>query len=254
MRVSLRAAILAATTSLVVAAPAMAQTRGTARRPSSVFVSVSGGVQQAASDVSDHFSFSKNLETETIDVKYPMKPWGLFDAGASFRVWKGLAFGAAFSRTSGSGDAEVSASVPHPFFFNQPRTITGTENGIQHAENGVHLQVQYVIPASDSVHVILGAGPSWITVEHEIVTDVTVTESYPFDTAEFGGAVTKTTKASASGFNAGVDVTWMFARSIGVGGMVRYTRADVDLEPASGRTLAMRVGGVQGAGGIRFVF
>lgn len=253
MRASVRAAILV-TTSLVVAAPAMAQTRASARRPNSVFVSVSGGIQQAASDVSDHFSFSKNQETETIDVKYPMKPWGLFDIGASFRVWKGLAFGAAFSRTSGNGDAEVTASVPHPFFFNQPRTITGTENGIQHAENGVHLQVQYVIPASDSVHVILGAGPSWIRVEHEMVTDVTVTESYPFDTADFGGAVTKTAKASASGFNAGVDVTWMFARSIGVGGMVRYTRADVDLEPASGRTLAMKAGGVQGGGGIRFVF
>src|SRR5262245_28766524 len=138
MHPSLRAAILA-TTSLVVAAPAMAQT-GTARRPNSVFVSVSGGIQQAASDVSDHFSFSKNQETETIDVNYQMKPWALFDAGASFRVWKGLAFGAAFSRTTGTGDAEVTANVPHPFFFNQPRTITGTDNGIQHAENGVHLQ------------------------------------------------------------------------------------------------------------------
>jgi hypothetical protein len=253
MRASLRAAILA-TTSLVVAAPALAQTRGPARRPSSVFVSVSGGIQQAASDISDHFSFSKNQETETIDVKYPMKPWVLFDAGASFRVWKGLAFGAAFSRTSGNGDAEVTASVPHPFFFNQPRSISGTENGIQHAENGVHLQVQYVVPVSDSVHVILGAGPSWISVEHEIVTDLTVTESYPFDTAAFGGAVTKRTKASASGYNVGADVTWMFARSVGVGGMVRYARADVDLEPAAGRTLSMKVGGVQGAGGIRFVF
>lgn len=253
MRPSLRAAILA-TTFLVVAVPAMAQTGGSARRPSSVFVSISGGVQQAASDIADHFSFSKNQETETIDVNYQMKPWAFFDGGASFRVWKGLAFGAAFSRTSGSGDAEVTASVPHPFFFNQPRTITGTENGIQHAENGVHLQVQYVVPVSESVHVILGAGPSWISVEHEVVTDVTVTESYPFDTAAFGGAVTKTTKASGSGYNAGADVTWMFGRSVGIGGMVRYTRADIDLEPATGRTLAMKTGGVQAGGGIRFVF
>jgi hypothetical protein len=246
--------MLLITTTMMVAAPAMAQTRGAARRPDSVFISVSGGVQQAASDVSDHFSFSKNQETETVDVKYPMKPWGLFDVGASFRVWKGLAFGAAFSRVSGSGDAEVTASVPHPFFFNQPRTVTGTENGIQHAENGVHLQVQYLVPASDSVRVIVGAGPSWLSVEHEHVTDVTVTESYPYDTAAFGGAVTKATKASAMGFNAGVDVTWMFARSVGVGGLVRYTRADVDLEPAPGRTLTMKAGGVQGAAGIRFVF
>ncbi len=253
MRPVVRVAILAAM-SVMVAAPVVAQTRGAARRPNSVFISVSGGVQQPSDDVSDHFSFSKNLETETIDVTYPRKVGTLFDAGASFRVWKGLAFGAAFSRTTVNGDAEVTASVPHPFFFNQPRTVSGTENGVQHAENGVHLQVQYVVPVSDAVHVILGAGPSWISVEHEVVTDVTVTETYPFDTAAFGGAVTKTTKASGSGFNAGADVTWMFARSVGVGGMVRYTRADVDLEPATGRTLSMKAGGVQAGGGIRFVF
>lgn len=254
MRPRLHTAILL-TTTLTIASPALAQTRSAGRKPDSVFISVSGGVQQAAaSDVSDRFSFSKNQETETIDVKYPMKTLGLFDVGASFRVWKGLAFGAAFSRVSGGGDAEVTASVPHPFFFNQPRTVTGTDSGVQHAENGVHLQVQYVVPASDSVHIIVGGGPSWISVEHEIVTDVTVTESYPFDTAAFGGAVTKTTKASASGFNAGLDVTWMFARSVGVGGLVRYTRADIDLEPADGRTLTTKAGGVQGAAGIRFVF
>jgi hypothetical protein len=232
----------------------MAQPRGAASRPNSVTISISGGVQQAASDVTDHVSFSKNLETETIDVKYPMKPWTLVDIGAGFRVWKNLAFGAAFSRSSGSGDADVTASVPHPFFFNQPRTVSGTENGIQHAENGVHLQVQYLVPVSSSVRVVVGAGPSWLSVEHEIVTDLTVSESYPYDTAAFGGAVTKTTKASAAGFNAGIDVTWMFARSIGLGGLVRYTRADVDLEPATDRTLTLKAGGVQGGVGIRFAF
>jgi hypothetical protein len=253
MQPRLHALMLAATT-LTMTAPAMAQTGSVARRPDSVLISVSGGAQQSANDISDHFSFPKNQETQTVDVNYPMKPTGLFDIGASFRVWKGLAFGAAFSRASGSGDVDVTTSVPHPFFFNQPRIVTGTDTGIQHAENGVHLQVQYIVPASNSVRVIVGAGPSWISVEQEAVTDVTVTESYPFDTAAFGGAVTKSTKASAMGYNASVDVTWMFARSVGVGGLVRYTRADVDLEPAAGRTLAMKAGGVQAGGGIRFVF
>jgi hypothetical protein len=239
---------------IMLSAPAMAQSHGTATRPNSVLISVSGGVQQAASDVSDHFSFSKNQETETVDVKYPMKPGGLFDVGGSFRVWKNLALGAAFSRANGNGTAEVTASVPHPFFFNQPRTVTGTEDGVQHAENGVHLQVQYLVPVSGSVRIVIGAGPSWLSVEHESVTDITVTESYPFDTAAFGGAVTKTTKASATGYNAGIDVTWMFARSVGLGGLVRYTRADLDLKPATDRTLTIKAGGVQGAAGIRFAF
>jgi len=253
MSARIRIAITVAAASLL-AAPASAQTSPSASKAARVTVSVSGGVQQAASDVSDHFSFAKNVETETIDVKYPMKPWALVDVGAGFRLWKNIGVGIAVSHASGNGRADVTASVPHPFFFNQPRTVTGTENGIVHGETGVHLELQYLVPATGRLHFVLEGGPSWLNVDHEIVTDITVTESYPYDTAAFGGAVTKTTTASAVGFNAGIDVSWMFARSVGVGGLVRYTRADVDLKPIQGRSLAMKAGGVQAGIGIRVVF
>jgi len=78
--------------------------------------------------------------------------------------------------------------------------------------------------------------------------------SYPYDTAAFGGAVTKSTKASAAGFNAGIDVTWLFAESVGIGGIVRYTRADVDLAAVEGRSITMKAGGLQGGVGIRVLF
>jgi hypothetical protein len=236
----------------LVAAPAMAQTGSP--RASRLAIGVSGGVQQAAEDVSDHFTFPKNAETETVDVKYPMKPLGFIDLAASYRVWKGLGIGVAVSVTSGKGDVEVTASVPHPFFFNQPRTVSGTDHDISHSETGVHLQLQYLVPATGRLHFMLEGGPSWINLDREVVTDLTLTESYPYDTASFGGAVTKSTKGSAAGFNAGVDVTWMFAESVGVGGLVRYTRADVDLSAVQGRTLTIKAGGLQGGAGIRVVF
>ena len=72
----------------LVAVPAGAQT-GSAK-PTRLTIGVSGGVQQAAEDGSDHFSFPKNAETETIDVKYPMKTLGLVDLAASYRVWKNV--------------------------------------------------------------------------------------------------------------------------------------------------------------------
>ena len=226
----------------------------TASKPTRFTIGVSGGVQQASEDLSDHFSFPKNVETETVDVKYPMKPSALIDLGIGVRIWKSLGVGVAVSASSGKGDANVTASVPHPFFFNQPRIVTGTETGIAHSETGVHLQLQYLVPATGRVHFVLEGGPTWMYVDHEVVTDVTVTESYPYDTAAFGGAVTKSTNASALGFNAGVDVSWMFVESVGVGGMIRYTRADVDLKAIEGRTLSMKAGGVQGGVGIRVIF
>lgn len=235
------------------AIPALAQSHGSAGA-THLTIGVSGGVQQAAEDLSDHFSFPKNAETETVDVHYPMKPLGFIDLAAGYRVWKNLGVGAAVSVTSGKGDAEVTASVPHPFFFNQPRTVTGTEHNVSHSETGVHVQLQYLIPATGKLHFILEGGPSWINVDHEVVTDVTVTESYPFDTAAFGGAVTKSTTGSALGFNGGVDVTWMFAESVGVGGIVRYTRADIDLKAVEGRSLSVKAGGLQAGAGIRVLF
>jgi hypothetical protein len=241
---------IAAATLVMLAAPAAAQTP----KPSRVTISVSGGGEAAPSDLSDHFTFPKNVQTETVDVKYPMKPLVLVDGGVGLRVWKNLGLGVAVSRTSATGTAEVTASIPHPFFFDQARTVTGTEQGIVHAETGVHLQLQYLVPASGHMRVVLGAGPSWTTVEHEVVNNLTVVESYPYDTAAFGGAVTKLSNASAVGFNAGIDVTWMFNRKAGVGGLIRYTRADVDLDAGDGRTLAMKAGGVQGGIGIRLAF
>lgn len=249
-----RTLAIGATTLLVLAAPATAQPSRAKPKPTRFTISVSGGAQAAPNDVSDHFTLPKNVETETIDVTYPMKPQVLVDVGAGYRVWKNLGLGVAVSRTTGNGTADVTASVPHPFFFKQPRTVTGTENGIVHAETGVHLQLQYLVPASGHLRFVLAAGPSWATVEHEVVTNLTVAESYPYDTATFGGAVTKLSNASAVGFNAGIDVTWMFARSAGVGGLIRYARANVDLNVADGPTLAMKAGGIQGGIGLRVEF
>ena len=217
-------------------------------------IGVSGGVQGGATSLSEHFSFPRDQETETVDVRYPAKIGALVDAGASVRVWKALGLGVAVSRVTSSGSADVDASVPHPFQFNQPRTIEGTENGIVHAETGVHLQIQYLVPSSSSIQAVLSAGPSWLNVEQETVTDVTVSQSYPYDTAAFGGAVTKIIKKSGQGFHAGLDVAWMFSRSAGIGGLVRYTRADIDLAVADGRTLAVKAGGVQGGVGLRVRF
>jgi len=46
----------------------------------------------------------------------------------------------------------------------------------------------------------------------------------------------------------------MFSRNAGVGGLVRYTHANVDLNVAEGRTIGIKAGGVQGGIGIRFKF
>ena len=45
----------------------------------------------------------------------------------------------------------------------------------------------------------------------------------------------------------------MFVAAFGIGGLVRYTRATVDLE-SKDRTISVEAGGVQAGGGVRLVF
>ena len=219
-----------------------------------VTIGISGGAQSPAGTLSDQIRFDRNVEAETIDVKYPRSPGVVVDVGLGVRVWKRLGLGFAVAHVSGDGTADVTASVPHPFFFNQPRTVTGKQGAIAREETGMHLQVQYVVPASKRLRVVLGAGPSRIKLTQDVISDVNVVERYPYDTAEFQSAATKGSTASVNGFNAGIDVTWKMSRGIGFGGLVRYTRADADLDVRTGHTLSMKAGGVQGAAGVRFAF
>jgi hypothetical protein len=222
--------------------------------PSRVVVTVGGGVQSAGPGLTDHFEFERNIETAIVDVRYPAKPGVLVDGGVGFRLWKNLGVGVAVSRTTGEGAADVDAKIPHPLQFQQPRTVIGEQSGITHQETGVHAQLQFSIPATRRLILVLSAGPSRLNVEQEIVTDVLYDEEYPFDIATFRSATTRPSKASVTGFNAGGDLRWMLGRHIGVGGMVRFIRGSVDLTTDNDRRIRVRAGGVQAGGGIRVTF
>jgi hypothetical protein len=219
-----------------------------------VVVSLGGGVQSVTGKLSDHFETPLNAETETVDVKYSLKPDLLVDAGVGIRLWKRLGAGLAVSRATGTHSADIEASVPHPFFFERPRAISGTEENIVRNETGVHVQLQYSISAGRRAAVVLSAGPSWISVEQELVTAIKFDESFPFDVATFSDAATTRAKASAAGFNVGADLRWMLTRRVGLGGLVRFTRADVDLPAHSGARIGVTAGGVQGSAGVRIGF
>jgi hypothetical protein len=241
----------------VVTAGAQVRPRAPVRRAPGeprVTLGVSGGIGSPAGRVSDRIAFDRNVETETIDVKYPNRPGMLIDIGGGVRLWKRLGAGIAVGHVIGEGTADVSANIPHPFLFNQPRTVTGKQSAMSHEETALHLQMQYTIPASKRVRLVLGAGPSRIKLTEDVVTDIAIEESYPYDTATFTRAITRGATASANGFNAGLDVTWYMTRTVGFGGLVRYTRADADLEVRSGHELAARAGGAQAAAGVRVAF
>jgi hypothetical protein len=239
------------------AAPAAAQTRlppGAFGEAPRITVAVSGGYQATTTEFDDAFTFDLNRETGRTEVDYPIEAGFLFDAGAGVRLWRGLGAGVAVSRFVRDGSVSTTTSLPHPLFLQQDREIDGDADGITREETGVHVQAQYLLPLAGRLQVTLMGGPSFLQVQQAMVNEVTYSEEYPYDTATFTGVETEDVKGSAAGFNVGADVRWMFSPNVGIGGLIRFTRATVDLDAPGGRTVSVDAGGTHVGAGIRLVF
>ena len=231
------------------------------------FLTFSAGLQAGLRGFADEAVFqpSGGVNTEALsgfavgeparfDSTYGFKPDGLFDVGGGVRVWGHVGVGAAVSRFNHHAAATVAGQVPHPFFFDRFRNIAGESPLLARNETAVHLQALVVLPASRSLTVTFFGGPTVFNLQQDFVTDVRFTQAYPYDAAAFSGAVTGTQSASKVGVNVGVDLAYYFLERIGVGGLFRFSRADVSLPSAGGDDIDVRAGGLHAAGGLRVRF
>jgi hypothetical protein len=189
-------------------------------------------------------------EPSVIDTTYKTGSVPGFEAEGGVRLWRNLAAGVGVSWLSKDATGSVSAQVPHPFFFNKPRSVAGDAASLAHEETAVHLEALWMVPLTRRWQLALAGGPSWFSVSQDLVSDVAVTQTYPFDTATFSSATTVHRTASKAGFNVGADVSYLFSPHIGVGFGVMFTHASVPLDD----TLTVDAGGAHVGGGLRMRF
>jgi len=217
-----------------------------------VRVSFSVGVQPGTTRIAQSIVFEQNVEAEPVTARLPRSAVPFFDAGVAERLVGNVGVGVAVSYASGSGDADVRAEIPHPFYFDRLRPVTGQAFGVRHRELAVHTDLVYLM-ALHSIDLALSGGPSFFRVGQDLVSEVSVTEAYPYDTATFSRATLTRATKSRVGYNAGVDVTWRVSRSWGVGGLVRFARARVPFALDGVDAGTVTVGGIQAAAGLRFI-
>jgi len=215
-------------------------------------ITVDVGQRLTTPGFSDSFDVPLYTETEHVTTTYPDASGLFVGFGARYRIWKQLTVGVSASTFSHTGDATVTASLPHPFFDNTPRNVEGTASTKQE-EVGIYPTVGWLVPLSPRVQIALAAGPAIMRVKQQFVTSVHYSETYPYDTAIFTSADVDESSASAVGFYAGVDVSWMFSKHVGAGGLVQYARATVN-HKVGDRSLSSDAGAAQVGGGLRLVF
>ncbi len=227
-------------------APARAQSGGWRDRG---YVTIGGWYQPVGTTFSDEIQPIIDVEAADIDTEYDTGSAAGFDVGGGVRVWRNLGVGVNVSRFSKTSNGTVDAQVPHPLFFRQPRTVTGEAEALERDETAVHIRLLWMVPLRERLHLGLSGGPSWFNVGQDLVTNIAVTQTYPFDSATFASATNSRQTGTHAGFNAAADLTFILQPHVGVGMEVSFSRANVPLD-----TVTVDAGGLHIGGGLRFRF
>jgi opacity protein-like surface antigen len=219
-----------------------------------VEISANVGAQTGASTFTETDAFPSNGgETAAVTVDHGVKTALGFNVGGAVRIvprfWVGVQYAMADMKTS----ASISAAVPHPILFNAPRTVEGSANDVVHNEQNVHVDLMYALPVS-AVDVKIMGGPTFFSLKQDFVSSLTVSETYPFDTATFASATKKQLSDTAVGFNAGVDISRALTSQFAVGGLIRYSRGDVKFDDPDIGQQTVKAGGLELTGGVRIRF
>lgn len=210
---------------------AAAQTRAWDDR---VYLNIGFGVESGTSALTDTRTFRIYDESGTVTSSSTWTSGSLFDAGLGFRVWKNMSVGVSYHQEQNTADIVLKGSVPHPVFFNQPRSFeVTTGEGDFRKEKAVHLQVGWMMPFGDKLDVLVFGGPSWFRLEQPAVGEIRIADqTSPFLQVTVNPEV-EIRKKSPVGFNAGADATYIVWSNdsvrLGAGVFVRYALAKANV-------------------------
>ncbi len=228
---------------------------GTAHAQSDrVRIVVNGGALVAPGSFGQRFTLTRNVESAPVTTDLSLATGGVFEAGVRLRVHRRLSLGAVGFVSSSTASGTLEAQLPHPLYFNRPRDISGDLTGLTRKERGVHVELAVPLRASARDEVTLVGGPSYFTVEQALITDLTYTDSYPYDTAALDDTTSTTVKKAGPGFNVGLELTRQVSRSARVALLGRYSRSTLTLPAAEGNESEVHAGGIQAGVGLRFSF
>jgi hypothetical protein len=228
--------------------PIQAQRRPSGRPPvqHERFVVMLGVAVQPHSDTFAHETkFPYHLEQARLSGSYDVGHGIVPDLAISARVSHRFAAAVAVTRAARRTSSEIRGSYPHPFFFNAPRETAATIDELDRTELGTHVSAIVRLGSRTARPIAVFAGPSIFSADQDLVTNATVHETYPYDVIAFDRTTPSTRHLTAVGFHVGADITWYLSGRVGVGGLLRYSRA---------KKSELTLGGLQAGGGLRLRF
>lgn len=226
------------------------------RTPGTSFLNIDGVRRTGRDNLTRTVTVFSNVlaEESSITTNYGDTTGWSFDfmAGGAIWHWLGVGFGVGYHQRDRS--AAVDALVPHPYFFDTFRPASFTTEPLRTRETTLHIPAIFIPPAVGPIKILVFAGPSVFRLSQSVVTDIKLDEQFPYDIATISGVTTEERKGTFAGYHAGADVSVFFTRSVGVGGGIRYSHANVKSFEEDTATTTGIAGGVSAVGGVRFRF
>jgi hypothetical protein len=196
----------------------------------------------------DLFSESGQFESRYSDARAQGPEFG-----GLFRVIGPVGVGASVELFQNDRDSLYTASLPHPFFFDRFREISGAQSDLAHEETAVHVDAT-VSKTLGPLTVDVVGGPTWFFTRTDVLVDLLYDEVFPFDSVIPQGVQSRSYENRLLGFNVGASATYRLAGFFGVDLAVRYSRAQMRFLLDEGRELELRAGGLRLGAGLRFLF
>jgi hypothetical protein len=223
------------------------------------FANISFGVDTGTSDIALDGTLPEPVygETATFQADAEFGSFAIFDIAFGARVYRNVGVAIGYHTGGTTGDGTVSGTVPHPQFFDRPRSYSISFDDAERDEHATHLQIGWMVPINDKFDVFIYGGPSFYQVTQELVTDIDFAEQGPPFTSVTVLPRVERQKDNATGYNFGVDGTYFVYSAdqwrLGVGGFLRFTGATARFN-AGGTEVETDAGGVQFAFGARVRF
>lgn len=222
-------------------------------RPQRIWVNFNGASTTGSQDFGLTSTIRQYDEDGSFETTQQVTKGATIDVSALVRVWRGVLVGAGYSGLSSESASRYTLTLPHPLYYNQPRTATGEISSISYKESSVNLILAYTLPLMERLDVTAMAGPTFFKVQNSFVTGIRYSEVAPsFANIPVDEVTTASLDESATGMMIGGDVTYMFTQWVGAGAFVRYNAATLRLKPSGGgESTDLDLGGFQWGGGIR---
>jgi hypothetical protein len=208
-------------------------------RPAGAFVNLNIGVQEGPQTLSLDVPADVFGGPGTLALDDAISGGNLLDLSGGLRARR-FAFGVGFARAASKG-AQAFTATTGPLDFS--RTWSSVTPDLEHRERMVYLFAGVTGQVSDRFDLMFSGGPAFFTVRRDVPVHASVTDRPIAALIEVGEV-----EESAVGVVTGLDLNFMVRPRVGIGALVRYSWASVDLPDG---TKPLTLGGIQIAAGVR---